>query len=89
VIHTPGHSPGHASYLHQASGVLITGDSIFNVRGLRWPIKALCTDFKMTTLTAHRLAEVDYTTAAFTHGTHLSDNPREHIRRFLAKKNAL
>ena len=89
VIHTPGHSPGHASFLHQASGVLITGDSIFNVRGLRWPIKAFCTDFKMTTQTAHRLVEVDYTTAAFTHGPHLSDNPREHIRRFLAEKNAL
>jgi glyoxylase-like metal-dependent hydrolase (beta-lactamase superfamily II) len=89
VIHTPGHSPGHAAYLLRASGVLITGDSIFNVRGLRWPIKSFCTDFKMTTLTAHRLAEFEYTTAAFTHGPHLSDNPREHIRRFLAKKNAL
>jgi glyoxylase-like metal-dependent hydrolase (beta-lactamase superfamily II) len=89
VIHTPGHSPGHAAYLHQDSGVLITGDSIFNVRGLRWPIKAFCTDFAMTTQTAHRLAEVDYTTAAFTHGPHLSDRPREHIRRFLSERNAL
>jgi glyoxylase-like metal-dependent hydrolase (beta-lactamase superfamily II) len=89
VIHTPGHSPGHASYLHQSSGVLITGDAIFNVRGLRWPIKAFCTDFAMTTQTAHRLAEVDYTTAAFTHGPHLSDRPREHIRRFLSERNAL
>jgi glyoxylase-like metal-dependent hydrolase (beta-lactamase superfamily II) len=89
VIHTPGHSPGHASYLHQESGVLITGDAIFNVLGLRWPIKAFCTDFKMTTQTAHRLAEVDYTVAAFTHGAHLADRPREHIRRFLAAKGAL
>jgi len=89
VIHTPGHSPGHAAYLHEESGVLITGDAIFNVRGLRWPIRAFCTDFVMTTKTAHRLAEVEYTTAAFTHGPHLSDNPREHIRRFLAGKNAL
>jgi glyoxylase-like metal-dependent hydrolase (beta-lactamase superfamily II) len=89
VIHTPGHSPGHVSLLHQSSGVLITGDAIFNVRGLRWPIKAFCTDFKLTTQTAHRLAEVEYTTAAFTHGPHLSDRPREHIRRFLAEQHAL
>lgn len=89
VIHTPGHSPGHASFLHEGSGVLITGDAIFNVRGLRWPVKAFCTDFKMTTQTAHRLAEVDYTTAAFTHGPELTDNPREHIRRFLSAKGAL
>lgn len=84
VVHTPGHSPGHASFLLRESGVLLTGDAIFNVRGLRWPIRAFCTDFRMTTRTAHRLAELDYTTAAFTHGPELSDGPREQIRRFLA-----
>ncbi len=89
VVHTPGHSPGHASYLLPEPGVLITGDAIFNVRGLRWPIKAFCTDFKMTTQTAGRLAELEYSTAAFTHGPHLSDHPREHIRRFLTEKGAL
>ena len=46
VVHTPGHSPGHAAYLHRDSGVLITGDSIFNVRGLRWPIKAFCSELR-------------------------------------------
>src|SRR3954447_3977915 len=89
VVHTPGHSPGHVSYLLPEWGVLITGDSIFNVRGLRWPIKAFCTDFRLTTQTATRLAELDYTTAAFTHGPHLADQPREHIRRFLKQKGAL
>ena len=84
VVHTPGHSPGHAAYLHRESGVLITGDSIFNVRGLRWPIKSFCANFALTQKTAHRLAELDYSTAAFTHGPHLADQPREHIRRFLS-----
>ena len=84
VVHTPGHSPGHVAYLHRHSGVLITGDSIFNVRGVRWPIKSFCTDFRLTQKTAHRLAELDYTTAAFTHGPHIADQPREAIRRFLA-----
>jgi glyoxylase-like metal-dependent hydrolase (beta-lactamase superfamily II) len=84
VVHTPGHSPGHVAYLHRRSGVLVTGDSIFNVRGVRWPIKSFCTDFRLTQKTAHRLAELDYTTAAFTHGPHIADQPREAIRRFLA-----
>jgi glyoxylase-like metal-dependent hydrolase (beta-lactamase superfamily II) len=84
VVHTPGHSPGHVAYLHRLSGVLITGDSIFNVRGVRWPIKSFCTDFRLTQKTAHRLAELEYTTAAFTHGPHIADQPREAIRRFLA-----
>jgi glyoxylase-like metal-dependent hydrolase (beta-lactamase superfamily II) len=89
VVHTPGHSPGHASYLLRESGVLITGDAIFNVRGLRWPVKAFCTDFRMTTETAVRLTELEYTTAAFTHGPHLSDHPRDHIRRFLQQKGMI
>jgi glyoxylase-like metal-dependent hydrolase (beta-lactamase superfamily II) len=86
VVHTPGHSPGHASYLHLDSGTLITGDAIFNVLGLRWPIKSFCTDFAMTQQTAARLAELDYTTAAFTHGPELTDHPRERIRAFLSKQ---
>ncbi|MEO6019034.1 MAG: MBL fold metallo-hydrolase [Knoellia sp.] len=84
VVHTPGHSPGHAAYLHRESGVLITGDSIFNVRGLRWPIKSFCTNFVMTKQTAERLTTLDYTTAAFTHGAELRDNPRAAIGTFLA-----
>jgi hydroxyacylglutathione hydrolase len=28
VIHTPGHSPGHIALLHEADGVLITGDAL-------------------------------------------------------------
>ncbi|MEO5854313.1 MAG: MBL fold metallo-hydrolase [Nocardioides sp.] len=88
VVHTPGHSPGHASYLHEGSGVLVTGDAIFNVRRLRWPVQAFCTDFAMTQQTAHRLAELDYTIAAFTHGPELREHPREDIRAFLARHRA-
>jgi glyoxylase-like metal-dependent hydrolase (beta-lactamase superfamily II) len=65
--------------------VLVTGDAIFNVRRLRWPVKAFCTDFRMTQQTAHVLGELDYTTAAFTHGPELRERPRELIRAFLAR----
>jgi glyoxylase-like metal-dependent hydrolase (beta-lactamase superfamily II) len=83
VVHTPGHSPGHVSLLHEESRTLITGDAIFNVLGLRWPVKAFCTDFRMTQQTAHLLGELEYDVAAFTHGTELRSRPREAIRRFL------
>jgi glyoxylase-like metal-dependent hydrolase (beta-lactamase superfamily II) len=85
VIHTPGHSPGHVSYLHEDSGTLITGDAIFNVLGRRWPMKFLCTNFAMTKQTAHRLGEEEYAVAAFTHGPEITDRPREAIRAFLTK----
>lgn len=86
VIHTPGHSPGHVAYLHEPTGTLVTGDSIFNVRGLRWPFAAFCTDFRMTRQTAHRLAETDYAVAAFTHGKELTDNPRAAVGAFLVRQ---
>jgi glyoxylase-like metal-dependent hydrolase (beta-lactamase superfamily II) len=84
VVHTPGHSPGHASLLHEPSGVLITGDAIFNVLRLRWPVKAFCTDVAMTQRTAGVLGDLEYTTAAFTHGPHVADHARERVRAFLA-----
>lgn len=85
VVHTPGHSPGHAAFLHEPSGVLVTGDSIMNPIGLRWSPKSLCSDFRMSRRTAHRLAELDYSVAAFTHGPEVRDRAREHIRSFLAR----
>jgi glyoxylase-like metal-dependent hydrolase (beta-lactamase superfamily II) len=84
-VHTPGHSPGHASYLHEPSGTLITGDAIFNVLGRRYPMKMLCSNFAMTKQTAHRLGELEYAVAAFTHGPEIRERPREAIRSFLAK----
>ena len=85
VVHTPGHSPGHVSYLHEESGTLITGDAIFNVLGMRWPPRMLCSNFTMTQQTAERLAELEYSTAAFTHGPEIRERPREAIRAFLAR----
>jgi glyoxylase-like metal-dependent hydrolase (beta-lactamase superfamily II) len=84
VVHTPGHTPGHISLLHAPSGVLITGDAIFNVLRLRWPVRAFCSDVALTHRTAQRLADLDYTTAAFTHGPQISDRARERVRAFLA-----
>ena len=78
VIHTPGHTPGHISLLHPASGVLITGDSIFNMNSrMSWPTKAVCTSFRQNVETAHVLGALDYSVAAFTHGPEIRDNARE------------
>ena len=84
VVHTPGHSPGHCSFLHAGSGVLITGDAVFNVRGLRHAPSAFCTDVRQSRESAARLGELDYSVAAFTHGRHVSTGAREAVRAFLA-----
>jgi glyoxylase-like metal-dependent hydrolase (beta-lactamase superfamily II) len=84
VEHTPGHTMGHVALLHETSGVLITGDSIWNVRKMSWGIKAFCHDIVLNQKTAHVLGELDYQTAAFTHGPHVSENARERVRGYLS-----
>lgn len=83
VVHTPGHSPGHVSLLHESTGVLITGDAIFNVRGLRYSPKSFCTDIRLSRETADRLADLDFEIAAFTHGAEIRQGAREAVRAFL------
>jgi glyoxylase-like metal-dependent hydrolase (beta-lactamase superfamily II) len=84
VVHTPGHTPGHCSFLHTPTGVLITGDGVWNVRGLRYGWAGSCTDARMSRDTAGRLGELDFAVAAFTHGAHVSRGARPALRAFLA-----
>jgi glyoxylase-like metal-dependent hydrolase (beta-lactamase superfamily II) len=85
VVHTPGHTPGHVSFLHEPTGVLITGDSVWNTFSrMRWPFAALCTDAALNQTTADTLGELDYEVAAFTHGPEIREGAREAVRGFLA-----
>lgn len=87
VHHTPGHSPGHVSLVHEPTGVLVTGDAIFNVLArMRWPVAVICASFSQNKQSAHLLGELDYSLAASTHGPEIRDRPREAIRDFLRRK---
>jgi len=87
VVHTPGHTPGHVALLHEPTGVLVTGDAIWNMFSRRsWPIASFCTDHALNEKTAHVLGELDYEVAAFTHGPEIRDGAREAVRGFLRKK---
>ena len=88
VHHTPGHTAGHVSLSHESTGVLITGDAIWNVRKLSHGVRAFCQDIKLNARTAHVLGELDYSVAAFTHGPHVSDGAREAVRGFLRDADA-
>ena len=86
VHHTPGHTPGHVSLLHEPTAVLITGDAIFNMRGrMSWPVRAFCTNFALNEQSAGVLGELEYDVAAFTHGPPITDRAREAVRGFLGQ----
>ena len=84
VVATPGHSPGHISLLHEPSRTLITGDALFNVLGMRYSPRPLCSDFRLSRRTVHVLGELDYDRVGFTHGPEIVDGARQTVRRFLA-----
>lgn len=84
VVHTPGHSPGHCSFLLGDRGVLITGDAVFNVRGLRYSPSLFCSDVPLSRESAGRLDGLDYDVAAFTHGAEITSGAREALQAFIA-----
>ncbi|MHB1583916.1 MAG: MBL fold metallo-hydrolase [Acidimicrobiales bacterium] len=87
VLHTPGHSPGHCSFLHERSGVLVTGDALFNFRHrVSYSIAAFCSNAALSKETADRLGEVDYEIAAFTHGPEIRHDARAAVRAFLRRR---
>lgn len=89
IVHTPGHTPGHISLLHEGTGVLITGDAIFNMGSrMRWPMAAVCTSARQNQQSAHVLGDLQYDVAAFTHGPEIREGAREKVRSFLVRKGA-
>lgn len=85
VVHTPGHSPGHVSLLHEPTGVLLVGDALFNWRGIGWSVPFFCTDFRLSRATAQRFAELTFDVAAFMHGPHVASNAQQYVGGFLAR----
>jgi len=87
VLHTPGHSPGHCSFLLERPGILVTGDALFNWRDkIAYSFAAFCSNFALSKHTADRLGEVDYELAAFTHGPEIRRDARNAVRQFLSRQ---
>ncbi|MGZ6528239.1 MAG: MBL fold metallo-hydrolase, partial [Actinomycetota bacterium] len=86
VVHTPGHSPGHVSLLHEPTGVLICGDALFNIRKVSFSIALACSDIPLSRETAGRLGELDFDIAAFMHGPEIREGARQQVREFIARR---
>ncbi len=83
VVHTPGHTPGHVSLLHEPTGVLVTGDALFNVRAISYSPGWMCTDPAVNRRSADQLGELSFDVVAFTHGAEIRHGAREAVRALL------
>jgi len=90
VIHTPGHTAGHVSYLWpESGGVLFAGDAAANFRGLAPPVGLLggmfTEDPDQARESFRKLAELEFDTACFGHGGVLAGQPHAAFRRAVEK----
>ena len=83
-VFTPGHTMGHVSYLHPATGTLFAGDAAsLTPRGhLALPAANHDEDPEATLASIHKLAELDFQVACFAHGGTLAHNARAAMQRF-------
>lgn len=78
VIHTPGHTPGHISFLHRERRLLIVGDALANWGGkLGGPAVLFTPDAENAQRTIWKLAKrygKEYDTVVFGHGPPILEN---------------
>jgi glyoxylase-like metal-dependent hydrolase (beta-lactamase superfamily II) len=84
VVATPGHTAGHLSFVHDASGTLFVGDAAaLSLRGnLTLPVGDHDEDPLATVASIQRLAELDVATACFGHGGVLRGGARARLGEF-------
>jgi glyoxylase-like metal-dependent hydrolase (beta-lactamase superfamily II) len=87
AVHTPGHTPGHVSFLlDRDGGVLFAGDAASAMFGrVRKPPKAFTADMAGACTSIVRLAELDFRVAVFGHGSAVSSDAVGKFRDFAAK----
>ena len=88
AVHTPGHTPGHLSYLlDRDGGVLFAGDAATVLFGrLRTPPRATTEDVAGAARSIDRLAGLDFRVAVFGHGRAVSGDAVSRFRDHAARR---
>jgi len=87
AFHTPGHTPGHVSYLlDRAGGVLFVGDAAGGFGGRPRPTPRIFSEDVRTAATSvRRLAELDFDVAVFGHGRAVTGRAVDRFRELAAR----
>ena len=79
-VHTPGHTDGHTSFHLPDSGVVLGGDTVFNVFRMTPSPGFLCSDAARNLASILTLAELDPSTLLLAHGTPVRRDVRAKLR---------
>jgi glyoxylase-like metal-dependent hydrolase (beta-lactamase superfamily II) len=88
VVHTPGHTAGHVSYLMPGhGGVLFAGDAAGHVFGrLGTPALIFTEDMAAAKESIRKLAALEFDTACFGHGGVLKGKASAEFKRYVERK---
>jgi glyoxylase-like metal-dependent hydrolase (beta-lactamase superfamily II) len=83
VLHTPGHTPGHVSLLHEGASILFIGDLVGSADGtLAFGPAAFTADPALSRMSLRRMADLETDRILFSHGGEVSA-PGAAIRQLL------
>ncbi len=83
VLHTPGHTPGHISLLHEGASILFIGDLVGSADGaLSFGPSAFTADPALSRQSLQRIIDLQPDRILFSHGGEVSD-PGAAIRQLL------
>ncbi|MCH7836112.1 MAG: MBL fold metallo-hydrolase [Chloroflexi bacterium] len=86
AVHTPGHTPGHLSFLlPRHGGVLFVGDAAANLLRLGLPLGMFTADRQQAKESIRKLAALEFDIACFGHGRVLKGEANLRFRRLAEK----
>jgi glyoxylase-like metal-dependent hydrolase (beta-lactamase superfamily II) len=85
AVHTPGHTPGHLSFLLPSKNVLFVGDAAANMLRLGLPIGMFTADREQAKESIGKLAALEFDVACFGHGRVLKGKANLRFRRLVEK----
>ena len=85
AVHTPGHTPGHLSFLLPSKNVLFVGDAAANMLRLGLPIGMFTADREQAKESIGKLAALEFDVACFGHGRVLKGEANLRFRRLVEK----
>ncbi|MBN8634911.1 MAG: MBL fold metallo-hydrolase [Anaerolineae bacterium] len=89
VVATPGHAPGQIALYQPEKKLIITGDTLMHMLGLRLPMVMATPDMPQAKQSIRKLCDMDIEIVLFGHGEPIMSGGREQIRAFARSRGIL